>query len=204
MCAQARRPPPCLHAAAPPEPWTASCLTRHQTACRPTPTHPHPLLQVMPFIVENISKNTAPADWRLREAATFAYGLILDGPSPAAFMDTVKQALHHLLTAMKVRVPCGPRGAYACARARGCGRVHAGVGMGVGVLVCGCACMHVEVGAWGGVGTHECMHMQPHAPYSCESAVLRRVDCCPHCGLTPCVRCVHASLLSGPCVQSMA
>lgn len=60
-------------------------------------------LQVMPFIQANISKNTAPEDWRLREAATFAFGLILDGPDPACFADTIKLALGFLLQAIKVR-----------------------------------------------------------------------------------------------------
>lgn len=58
------------------------------------PTSP---VQVMPFIQANINKNTAPEDWRLREAATFAFGLVLDGPNPAALTDTVKQALAYLL-----------------------------------------------------------------------------------------------------------
>mmetsp|Transcript_36758 Transcript_36758/g.92846 ORF Transcript_36758/g.92846 Transcript_36758/m.92846 type:complete len:881 (-) Transcript_36758:305-2947(-) len=56
---------------------------------------------VMPFIQENISKNTTPEDWRLREAATFAFGLILDGPEPKLFIDTIKQALGYLLQAIK-------------------------------------------------------------------------------------------------------
>ncbi|KAL6753595.1 ARM repeat-containing protein [Haematococcus lacustris] len=56
---------------------------------------------VMPFIQANISKNTTAEDWRLREAATFAFGLILDGPEPAMFQDTAKQALGFLLQAMK-------------------------------------------------------------------------------------------------------
>ncbi len=62
---------------------------------------PHP--QVMPFIQANISKNTRPEDWRCREAATLAFGLILDGPDPSCFKDTIKQALAYLLQAMKVR-----------------------------------------------------------------------------------------------------
>ncbi|GFH22291.1 importin N-terminal domain-containing protein, partial [Haematococcus lacustris] len=56
---------------------------------------------VMPFIQANISKNTTAEDWRLREAATFAFGLILDGPEPSMFQDTAKQALGFLLQAMK-------------------------------------------------------------------------------------------------------
>lgn len=59
-------------------------------------------LQVMPFVQANISRNTAPEDWRLREAATFAFGLILDGPEPKLLLDTVKQGLAYLLQALKV------------------------------------------------------------------------------------------------------
>lgn len=66
-------------------------------------------LQVMPFIQGNISKNTGPEDWRMREAATFAFGLILDGPEPSAFNTTIKDALGFLLQAMKVCMQCLPR-----------------------------------------------------------------------------------------------
>ena len=51
----------------------------------------------MPFVQANISKNTTPEDWRLREAATFDFGLVLEGPDPAAFSDTVKPALSFFL-----------------------------------------------------------------------------------------------------------
>ena len=44
-----------------------------------------------------MSKNTTPEDWRLREASTFAFGLVLDGPNPAVLLETVKQALAFLL-----------------------------------------------------------------------------------------------------------
>jgi importin subunit beta-1 len=54
-------------------------------------------MQVMPFVQANISKNAGPEDWRLREAATFAFGLVLDGPDPSTLVDTVKQALGFLL-----------------------------------------------------------------------------------------------------------
>lgn len=52
---------------------------------------------VMPFVQENIGKNTGPEDWRLREAATFAFGSILEGPSPRSLADTVRQAMGFLL-----------------------------------------------------------------------------------------------------------
>jgi importin subunit beta-1 len=74
----------------------------------------------MPFITANISKNTTPADWHYREAATFAYGSILDGPQPSAFADTVKQALGFLLQAMKVCVLCVRVRLCVCLRACVC------------------------------------------------------------------------------------
>eukprot|EP00879_Flechtneria_rotunda_P012371 GHRR01012918.1.p1 GENE.GHRR01012918.1~~GHRR01012918.1.p1 ORF type:complete len:702 (+),score=217.59 GHRR01012918.1:232-2106(+) len=56
---------------------------------------------VMPFVTENIGKNSKPDDWRLREAATFAFGSILEGPSPHSLADIVRQAMGFLLVAMK-------------------------------------------------------------------------------------------------------
>uniref|UniRef100_A0A7N0U529 Uncharacterized protein n=1 Tax=Kalanchoe fedtschenkoi TaxID=63787 RepID=A0A7N0U529_KALFE len=52
---------------------------------------------VMPFVEENISK----PDWRAREAATFAFGSILEGPSIAKLSQLVVAGLDFLLTAMK-------------------------------------------------------------------------------------------------------
>jgi len=52
---------------------------------------------VLPFVTENIGKNTSPEDWRLREAATFAFGSILEGPSPRALADVVRQGMGFLL-----------------------------------------------------------------------------------------------------------
>uniref|UniRef100_A0A1D1ZAR7 Importin subunit beta-1 n=1 Tax=Anthurium amnicola TaxID=1678845 RepID=A0A1D1ZAR7_9ARAE len=51
---------------------------------------------VMPFIEENINK----PDWRQREAATYAFGSILEGPSPDKLTDIVKHALNFMLTAL--------------------------------------------------------------------------------------------------------
>ncbi|XP_076956881.1 importin subunit beta-1-like [Bidens hawaiensis] len=51
---------------------------------------------VMPFIEENITK----PDWRLREAATYAFGSILDGPSPNKLTPLVSVALIFMLTAL--------------------------------------------------------------------------------------------------------
>ncbi|KAJ6795912.1 importin subunit beta-1-like [Iris pallida] len=51
---------------------------------------------VMPFIEENITK----PDWRQREAATFAFGSILEGPSPDKLTPIVNVALNFMLTAL--------------------------------------------------------------------------------------------------------
>lgn len=52
---------------------------------------------IMPFVTENIGKNSTPEDWRLREAATFAFGSMLEGPSPRALAEIVRQAMGFLL-----------------------------------------------------------------------------------------------------------
>ncbi|XP_023521610.1 importin subunit beta-1 isoform X2 [Cucurbita pepo subsp. pepo] len=51
---------------------------------------------VMPFIEENITKS----DWRQREAATYAFGSILEGPAPEKLMPIVNVALTFMLTAL--------------------------------------------------------------------------------------------------------
>ncbi|KAK6936660.1 Importin-beta, N-terminal domain, partial [Dillenia turbinata] len=51
---------------------------------------------VMPFIEENITK----PDWRQREAATYAFGSILEGPSPDKLTPTVNVALNFMLSAL--------------------------------------------------------------------------------------------------------
>ncbi|GMP24918.1 hypothetical protein CsSME_00002017 [Camellia sinensis var. sinensis] len=51
---------------------------------------------VMPFIEENITK----LDWRQREAATYAFGSILEGPSPDKLTPIVNVALNFMLTAL--------------------------------------------------------------------------------------------------------
>ncbi|GFS32236.1 ARM repeat superfamily protein [Actinidia rufa] len=51
---------------------------------------------VMPFIEENITK----PDWRQREAATYAFGSILEGPSPDKLASIVNMALNFMLTAL--------------------------------------------------------------------------------------------------------
>ncbi|KAF5734345.1 importin subunit beta-1-like [Tripterygium wilfordii] len=51
---------------------------------------------VMPFIEENITK----LDWRQREAATYAFGSILEGPSPDKLLPLVNVALTFMLAAL--------------------------------------------------------------------------------------------------------
>ncbi|XP_024969666.1 importin subunit beta-1-like isoform X1 [Cynara cardunculus var. scolymus] len=51
---------------------------------------------VMPFIEENITK----PDWRQREGATYAFGSILEGPSPNQLTPLVNVALNFMLTAL--------------------------------------------------------------------------------------------------------
>jgi importin subunit beta-1 len=50
----------------------------------------------MPFIQENITK----PDWRQREAATYAFGSILEGPSPEKLVPLVNMALSFMLNAL--------------------------------------------------------------------------------------------------------
>lgn len=52
---------------------------------------------VMPFVEGNITK----PDWRCREAATFAFGSILEGPSIKKLLPMVHTGLNFLLNAMK-------------------------------------------------------------------------------------------------------
>ncbi|KAJ4970934.1 hypothetical protein NE237_004033 [Protea cynaroides] len=52
---------------------------------------------VMPFVQENIQK----ADWRSREAATFAFGSILEGPTIDKLSPLVNAAMDFLLNAIK-------------------------------------------------------------------------------------------------------
>ncbi|KAF6164899.1 hypothetical protein GIB67_017102 [Kingdonia uniflora] len=53
---------------------------------------------VMPFVEANIAKT----DWRSREAATFAFGSILEGPSVEKLSPLVNAGLEFLLNAMNV------------------------------------------------------------------------------------------------------
>ncbi|KAL5816843.1 hypothetical protein ACOSQ3_025221 [Xanthoceras sorbifolium] len=51
---------------------------------------------VMPFVEENITK----PEWRQREAATYAFGSILEGPSPEKLVPLVNIALNFMLSAL--------------------------------------------------------------------------------------------------------
>ncbi len=50
---------------------------------------------------ENIDKKSAPEDWRYREAATSAFGAILEGPTTEKLAQYVAAGLGFLLNAMK-------------------------------------------------------------------------------------------------------
>ncbi|KAL2621419.1 hypothetical protein R1flu_001624 [Riccia fluitans] len=52
---------------------------------------------VMPYVQENVSK----PEWRYREAATYAFGSILEGPSLEQLTPLVNVALNFMLNAMK-------------------------------------------------------------------------------------------------------
>lgn len=51
----------------------------------------------MPFVTTNIAKNGGPEDWRWREAATFAFGSIMEGPMQSNLVPMVQQAMPFLL-----------------------------------------------------------------------------------------------------------
>lgn len=85
---------------------------------------------VMPFVTENIGKKATPEDWRLREAATFAFGSMLEGPSPATMAEIVRQAMGFLL-AVSLLIRTSPRRREAvwpaglvCSPATTCGFGH--------------------------------------------------------------------------------
>lgn len=55
---------------------------------------------VMPFVQENIQRNSSPEDWRWREAATFAFGSILEGPRVPTLYALASSGLEYLLNAL--------------------------------------------------------------------------------------------------------
>lgn len=60
---------------------------------------------VMPFVQENIQRNNTEEDWRQREAATFAFGCIFEGPQLATLGHLAHSGLGFLLAALKDRHP---------------------------------------------------------------------------------------------------
>jgi len=49
----------------------------------------------------NIDRKNTPEDWRCREAATFAFGSILEGPEPEKLVQLVNMGLPFFLSALK-------------------------------------------------------------------------------------------------------
>lgn len=82
--------PPCTHSA-----LLAPCLNTCSSAEAGLPSCFKP--QVMPFVTANIAKSGSPEDWRWREAATFAFGSIMEGPSPVGLVQLVQQAMPFLM-----------------------------------------------------------------------------------------------------------
>jgi hypothetical protein len=60
-------------------------------------------LTIADALQANIQKNAGPEDWRCREAATFVFGCILEGPSVTQLAQIVGTGLQFLLTATKDR-----------------------------------------------------------------------------------------------------
>ncbi|CAN6483668.1 unnamed protein product [Victoria cruziana] len=57
--------------------------------------------EIVPFVVPFVEDNITKPEWRRREAATYAFGSILEGPSPDKLSSFVDVALNFLLHAMK-------------------------------------------------------------------------------------------------------
>eukprot|EP00889_Picochlorum_renovo_P003422 jgi/Picre1/30452/NNA_005816.t1 len=55
---------------------------------------------VMPYVEQNIHRNATQDDWKFREAATFAFGCILDGPDCQALGGLARSGLNYLLSAL--------------------------------------------------------------------------------------------------------
>ncbi|KAH7426527.1 hypothetical protein KP509_10G004800 [Ceratopteris richardii] len=56
---------------------------------------------IVPLVVPYVQDNIAKPDWRCREAATYAFGSILEGPSVEQLTPLVNHALTFMLNAMK-------------------------------------------------------------------------------------------------------
>lgn len=53
------------------------------------------------LVQANIDRKATPEDWRYREAATFAFGSILEGPSSDKLVQLVNMGLPFFLNALK-------------------------------------------------------------------------------------------------------
>jgi hypothetical protein len=70
------------------------------------PAHkPHPTSQPLPPPQANIHRTSTPEDWRLRDAATLAFGCIMEGPNVAKVLDIVRSGLPFLLQALNDSSP---------------------------------------------------------------------------------------------------
>lgn len=58
-------------------------------------------MQVLPFITTNLTRNGTPEDWHFREAAAFAFGAIMEGPSVSSLDGIVRQGMPFLLGGLK-------------------------------------------------------------------------------------------------------
>lgn len=77
--------------------WNAAmaagvCLTLMANTCRD---------QIVQHVLPFVQSNIANPDWRFREAATLAFGCILDGPSPDDLKPLVVQALPRIVSQLK-------------------------------------------------------------------------------------------------------
>lgn len=57
--------------------------------------------KILPYVVQFVVSNISDANWRLREAATMAFGSILDGPSSGALQQMVSGALPYLVQGLQ-------------------------------------------------------------------------------------------------------
>ncbi len=74
----------------------------HHTLTHALITHPHTHTLITHPHQDNINKRTgSPEDWRYREAATFAFGSILEGPTTPQLAQLVGMGLQFLLDAMQ-------------------------------------------------------------------------------------------------------
>jgi importin subunit beta-1 len=81
--------------------WSAAMASGSCLGLLATCTQDNVVPHVLPFVQANITS----ADWRRREAATLAFGAILEGPTPEKLATLVQQAFPLLLGQMTDRHP---------------------------------------------------------------------------------------------------